>query len=156
MKKLYYVLLMALPVLYFASCDDDNNLPDVDVSIQVDGGVSVDGKIYVVQGDTLKVESINVINNEEGKEAIITSATYSWDYRYAGVSITPPFGAQFVTDDMPLGQHLMQIECPLYAVDKSPAMMYMAYKVDIVETADDIPDGVASTIVKVDPGIKEN
>ena len=42
MKKLYYVLLMALPVLYFASCDDDNNLPDVDVSIQVDGGVSVD------------------------------------------------------------------------------------------------------------------
>ena len=86
MKKLYYVLLMALPVLYFASCDDDNNLPDVDVSIQVDGGVSVDGKIYVVQGDTLKVESINVINNEEGKEAIITSATYSWDYRY------PPAG----------------------------------------------------------------
>ena len=72
MKKLYYTLLLALPMLYLASCDDDNNLPDVDVSIQIDGGVGVDGAIYVVQGDTLKIEGINVINNEEGKEAIIT------------------------------------------------------------------------------------
>lgn len=156
MKKLYYMLLLALPVLYFASCDDDNNLPDVDVSIQVDGGVSVDGAIYVVQGDTLKVESINVINNEEGKNAIITSATYSWDYRLAGVSVTPPYGATFVTDNLEIGQHLLQIECPLYAVDKSPALMYMAYKVAIVESADDIPDGVATTVIATEPGIKEN
>ena len=156
MKKLYYTLLLALPMLYLASCDDDNNLPDVDVSIQIDGGVGVDGAIYVVQGDTLKIEGINVINNEEGKEAVITSATYSWDYLLAGVSLTPPYGASFVTDDMAIGQHLLQIECPLYAVDKSPALMYMAYKVAIVETADDIPDGVATTVVSVDPGIKEN
>ena len=61
-----------------------------------------------------------------------------------------------MTDDMAIGQHLLQIECPLYAVDKSPALMYMAYKVAIVETADDIPDGVATTVVSVDPGIKEN
>ena len=156
MKKFYYFLLMALPILFFASCDDDTSLPEVDVSIQIDGGVRVDGMIYVVQGDTLSVESINIVNREQGKNALITSATYSWDYRYVGVSVTPPFGAEFVTDDMPLGEHLLQIECPLFAVDKSPANLYMAYKVMIVESSEDIPEGEATTEFLADHGIKES
>lgn len=156
MKKLYYFLLLALPVIMFASCDDDKSLPSVDVSIQIDGGVSVNNEIYVVKGDTLSVESINVVNKEQGKNAIITSATYAWDYAFAGVSVTPPYGAQFVTDNMPVGQHLLQIECPLFAVDKSPAMMYMSYRVAIVESADDIPSGEAVTQFTTTPGIKES
>ncbi|MDE5556059.1 MAG: hypothetical protein K2J10_12880 [Muribaculaceae bacterium] len=156
MKKLYYFLLLALPVMMFASCDDDNSLPSVDVSIQLDGGVSVNDIIYVVQGDTLSVESINVVNKEHGKNAIITSATYSWDYAFVGVSVTPPYGAEFITENMPIGQHLLQIECPVYAVDKSPAMMYMAYKVKIVESADDIPSGDQVTQFTTTPGIKES
>lgn len=156
MKKLYYFLLMALPVMLFASCDDDNSLPKVDVSISIDGGVSANDEIYVVQGDTLTVESINVINKEQGKNAIITSATYSWDYAFVGVSVTPPYGAEFVTENMPLGQHLLQIESPLYAVDKSPAMMYMAFKVKIVESADDIPSGAVATQLTTTPGVKES
>lgn len=156
MKKLYYFLLLALPVMLFASCDDENSLPSVDVSINIEGGVSVNDQIYVVQGDTLSVESINVINNEQGKNAIITSATYSWDYAFVGVSVTPPYGAEFVTENMPVGQHLLQIESPLYAVDKSPAMMYMAFKVNVVESVDDIPSGDAVTQLTTKPGIKES
>lgn len=156
MKKIFYFLLAVLPLCFMASCDDDNNLPDVDVSITIDGGVRVDGMIYVVQGDTLSVESINVINREQGKNAVITSATYSWDYLYAGISPVAPFGASFATDNMQLGKHLLQIECPLFAVDKSPANLYMAYKVDIVASADDIPQGEASTVFTDRPGIKEN
>lgn len=156
MKKLYYFLLLALPVMMFASCDDDNSLPSVDVSIQIDGGVGVNNEIYVVQGDTLSVESINVVNKEHGKNAIITSATYSWDYAFVGVSVTPPYGAEFVTENMPIGEHLLQIECPVYAVDKSPAMMYMAYKVKVVESVDDIPAGDQVTQFTTTPGIKES
>lgn len=156
MKKLYYFLLMALPVLFFASCDDDNNLPDVKVSIQVDGGVSVNDILYVVQGDTLKVEDIKVINQEEGKNAMITSASYSWDYMFLGVSVTPPFGVKIPTDNVQPGKHLLQIECPLFAVDKSPANLYMAYKVYVVESVDDIPSGEAVTEFTVNPGIKES
>ncbi|MDE6368684.1 MAG: hypothetical protein K2K94_05550 [Muribaculaceae bacterium] len=156
MKKLYYFLLLALPVMMFASCDDENSLPSVDVTIQNDGGVSVNDEIYVVQGDTLSVESINVVNKEHGKNAIITSATYSWDYAFVGVSVTPPYGAQFITENMPIGEHLLQIECPVYAVDKSPAMMYMAYKVKVVESVDDIPSGNQVTQFTTTPGIKES
>lgn len=156
MKKVYYFLLMALPILFFASCDDEKSLPDVDVSIQIEGGVRVDGIIYVVQGETFSVEAINIQNREQGKEALITSATYSWDYRYAGVSVTPPFGAEFETEGMELGKHLLQIECPVFAVDKSPASLYMAYKVMIVESSEDIPQGEATTEFVADPGIKES
>lgn len=156
MKKFYYYLLLALPMIMFASCDDDKNLPNVDVSITVDGGVSVDNVIYVVKGDTLKIESINVSNREEGKTAVITSASYYWDGLPAGISVTPPFGANFVTKNMSLGKHLLQIQSPVYAVDKSVGMLYMGYNVELVEDAADIPDGNQETVLAVVPDIKES
>lgn len=156
MKKLYYYLLMLLPVIAFTSCHDDNDLPDVDVSVKIEGGVNVDGVIYVVQGDILNIESINVVNREEGKSAIITSASYSWDYLPAGISVVPPYGAEFATENVPVGRHLLQIECPLYAVDKTAAVMYMAYRVDVVASADDIPSGSQSTEFVTTPGVKES
>lgn len=156
MKKLYYFLLVALPMLLFASCDDDNNLPDVDVSVKIEGAVNVDGVLYAVKGDTIDIASITVINREEGKSAIITSASYSWDYRFAGVSVTPPYGAEFGTAGLAIGPHLLQIECPLFAVDKSAAVLFFGYKVIIVENADEIPDGEQQTEFIVNPGIKES
>lgn len=156
MKKLYYFFLLALPMLFMVSCDDDNNLPDVDVSVKIEGAVNLDGILYAVQGDTISIESINVVNREEGKSAIITSASYSWDYRFIGVSVTPPYGADFVTTDMTVGPHLLQVECPLFAVDKSAAVLFFAYKVIIVENADEIPDGQGMKEFVVKPGIKES
>ena len=143
-------------LFFFHRCDDEKNLPDVDVSITVDGGVSVDNVIYVVKGDTLKVESINVTNREQGKTAVITSATYYWDGLPAGISVTPPFGAKFVTKNMALGKHLLQIQSPVYAVDKSVGMLYMGYNVELVEDAADIPDGTQETVLAVVPDIKES
>lgn len=154
MKKFFSLLLLATPLLMFTSCDDDKDLPDVDVSINIDGGVSVDGTIYVVQGDVLDITAINVTNREHGKEALITSATYTWDYAYVATSVTPPYGIEFETVNVPVGTHLLQIECPLYAVDKSAAIMYIAYKVCVVPSVDDIPAGQAATEISVNPGIK--
>lgn len=156
MKRLYYLILLALPIVFAASCDDDNNLPDVDVSMSIDGAVNIDGTLYAVQGDTIKINGITVTNNEEGKSAIITSATYSWDYRVIGVSVTPPYGANIATNNVPLGAHLLQVECPLYAVDKSPSIMFFGYKVVVVPSADDIPSGEQQTNFMVKPGIKES
>lgn len=156
MKKFYYFLLLAIPMLFVASCHDDNNLPDVDVSVKIAGAVNVDGVIYAVQGNTIKIESINVVNREEGKSAIITSASYSWDYRFVGVSVTPPYGAEFDTEYATVGRHLLQIECPLFAVDKSAAVLFFAYKVVVVKSADEIPGGEQQTEFVVSPGIKES
>ncbi len=157
MKKLYYFLLLALPMIMATSCDDDDNdLPDVDISLEISGGVNVDGTIYVVRGETLEITGITVTNRDPNKEAVITSATYYWDYREIGVSVTAPYGGTIATtENTALGDHLLQIECPLFAVDKSPATAVMTYNVVVVESADDIPSGDTNTSFTVRPGIKQ-
>ena len=147
MKKVFFymLLLAALPIIGFTSCSDDDDLPDVDFSIQISDAVNVDGTIYVVRGDTLTIDSIGIVNNESNKSAIITAATYYWDaYRIATVAV-PPYGFDFPTDEnTPLGRHEIAIECPVYAVDKSPAVANLFYPVEVVENASDIPGGADS------------
>ena len=41
-----------------------------------------------------------------------------------------------------LGKHLLQIEMQIVAVDKEVAVGAMVYQVNVVESEDDIPDGV--------------
>ena len=57
MKKVFYLLLF-LP-LFMVSCDDnDDDFPKVKMSVEISGAKVVDRTIYVVQGDTLSIDSI--------------------------------------------------------------------------------------------------
>lgn len=143
MKRLFYFLLAAIPVLGFASCsDDDDDLPDVNFIVDISGGTYVDNKIYVVAGDTLVFDKVRVVNNIKGKNALITYAEYFWDYTRLGVSATEPFGFKiYVSDKTPAGNHIVEIYAPVYAEDRTPAFAVLAYEVAVVESADDIPEG---------------
>ena len=66
MKKLFYLMMLALPMI-FVACDDDDNLPRVDITVDFDNVANVDGELYIVKGDSLIVNSINVTNLEAGK-----------------------------------------------------------------------------------------
>lgn len=155
MKKFYYLLLLVLP-LAFVACDDDDDLPNVDFSINVSGAVNVNNALYVVRGEAFKIESIQVINNDKDKSAIITSADYFWDYYHIGVNFQAPYGFEIqTTEETRLGEHLLEIECPVYAVDKSPANALVVYTVYVVESVDDIPSGTQTTHFIVNPGIND-
>ncbi len=143
MKKWYYLLILAiLPVMAaaFTSCDDDDDLPDVNISLTVDKGKVVDDVMYVVQGDTLQIASINVENNDNGKGAGITNVNYYWDGYYYAPSVFSPFGMTFPTSDQtPIGDHSIDITCTVLAVDKSISTAVLSYPVKVVASADDIP-----------------
>lgn len=47
MKKFLYLLLL-LPLGFLASCDDGNDVPDVDINVTFDNVVKEDGILYVV------------------------------------------------------------------------------------------------------------
>jgi len=145
MKKAFYymfLLLAVLPLSSLVSCSDDDDLPDVDFSLDISGGTSVNDTIYVVRGDTLAINSVNVVNNESGKKAIITAATYYWDAFRLGTATQPPYGFSFPTgESTALGKHKIVIECPVYAVDKSPAIASLFYLVKVVADSDEIPGG---------------
>lgn len=164
MKKFLSLLLIAIPLSFaVTSCNDDNDLPNVDMSIAISGGQRVDNVIYVVQGDTLQIDSIGVTNNEPGKAAAITAATYYWDYQRLGTSLLPPYGFAVVTTaptantpGTPLGKHLLEITCPLLAVDKEVATCVLAYTVQVVASPDDIPDGTVQNSFPGTPSIRSN
>ncbi|RXE71921.1 hypothetical protein ED352_03010 [Muribaculaceae bacterium Isolate-002 (NCI)] len=138
MKKLLYLLILALPLVVMNSCDDDDDVPNVSLSATIDGATRVDNTLYVVSGETLDIESINIIDNTK-KGAVIGSASYFWDYYRLGGTIVAPYGMEIDTDDIPLGNHLLQIKVSIYAVDYSPCIGYMEYPVKIVASEDDIP-----------------
>lgn len=138
MKKLYYLLLLALPLIGITACDDDDDLPDVSLTATIDGATRVDRTLYVVSGDTLAIESINLIDNTK-KGAVIGSASYFWDYYRLGGTIVAPYGMDIDTEGVPTGNHLLQINVSIYAVDYSPCIGYMEYPVKIVASENDIP-----------------
>ncbi len=152
MKKYLTLLLLLLPAMALvSSCSDESDLPDVDFNVNFENAPSIDNTLYVVQGDQFEITSIDVINNQGGKNAMITNASYFWDFQYIGSSIEPPYGFKItVSPEASLGKHILQIECPLFAEDKEPATAVVSFTVNVVASADDIPDqGVAT--VKVHP-----
>ena len=92
MKKFMTLLLglVALP-LAMTSCDDDNDLPDVDVTVTFDNATKAeDGSMYIVKGNPISVSSIEVTNREAGKKAIATAAIYYLDGVRIGASVVSP------------------------------------------------------------------
>lgn len=146
MKKLFALLLILLPLTAtFVSCSDDDDLPDVSLSLTISNAEALGDTIYVVQGDTLKVDAINITNNEQGKTALITHATYNF-LGFAYERPFAPFAWKYATsadvdnvDYIPVGKYPLNIVVNIAAEGKSLAFAVMPYIVQIVATPDDIP-----------------
>ena len=137
MKKLFYFMLLALP-LGFVSCDDDDDLPNVEIYATFEGGTQVDDVYYVVQGEDLIVSDVQLVNNGD-KEATIGGVRYFWDYMPLGTTITQPYAITINTAETPIGNHLLQAEMPIYAVGYSLCTGFFAKKIKVVAEEEDIP-----------------
>lgn len=73
----------------------------MDLSISIEDATVVDDVIYVVKGETLEITAVNIKNNEPGKKALITSATYFVDGVRLGTNIIPPYGFEIPLSAMP-------------------------------------------------------
>lgn len=145
-KYLYLLLLLPAMGLAFTSCDDDNDLPDVDFDVTISGGLKFDDGLYVVQGDELVIESIAVTNNDSSKDAAIGTPSFYWDGYLLGISPEPPYSFAIATDEnTPVGRHVLEITCPVYAVDKSIATALLGYNVTVVASSDDMPQQGGTT-----------
>lgn len=146
MKKIIYCLLM-LPLLALcASCDDDDNkVPNVGIQATFSGATIDDGIIYVVKGEELKVDQLELVNNS-GKDGGMGVVTYYINGAVIGQAYTRPYGFEIPTN-MPAGDYLLEISTPIYVVDYPICYGFFSYKLRVVETADDLPSEPATETV---------
>ncbi|MDE6310641.1 MAG: hypothetical protein K2L96_02335 [Muribaculaceae bacterium] len=156
MKKTLLAGLASLAlILGFSSCNDDNDLPDVSLQVEFNDATIVDGTVYVVQGETFEVESVTPVNNESNKAVELGGVTYYWDYQLLGASNIKPFALEItVTPETKVGRHVLELYCPVYAVDKAPANAMISYPVEVVASADDLPTN-GNTSVSTTPQVSK-
>ena len=155
MKKVFYLLLL-FPLL-MVSCDDDHDddFPKVSISINLSGAKVIDGTIYVVQGDTLSIDSIGVMAVNQNQQVAIVATSYYWDKMYVGTSTIPPFEFSVDTGLLMKGRHLLQMRSSLIAVDYAPVVAIITYPVKIVAEETDIPNGEVETTLFIIPDIDD-
>lgn len=140
MKKLYY-LLLALPLLALLSAcdDDDKSLPEVSLSIEYSGGTLNDGKLYVVQGEPLKIDALIVKPDPGTGKAALGQTTYFWDgYPFYTTGLVP-FAVVIDTSDMAEGEHTLTVNTQIFQEGKSLGWGIFQYKVVIVAAPEDQP-----------------
>ncbi len=139
MKKLLYLLLL-LPLSFLASCHDDDDMPSVDITVNIDNAVDADGKIYIVSGEPLTVAGITA-EGLGGKAAGISGVNYILDHVGMGYTIVSPFGGSISSAYLPVGNHLFTLAFDVLQVDKSIAYAQLSTIVTVVASEEDLPDG---------------
>lgn len=152
MKKLLYLLFL-LPLCMLASCHDDDDLPNVDVTVTVSNVAVVDGDdIYVVQGDTLRVDGVSVKGN--GSRATIYSVTYALDGISFIVSPISPFGLSLPSYNLKIGEFDLDLVFDLLQEDKTPATAAIDYDVHVVADKNALPAGAEIGTYALNASIK--
>lgn len=150
MKKLWF-LLLALPLIgMMTSCDDDDKLPKVDISLEYNNATVVDGSVYVVKPDTLEVASVKVTAVREGNK--VTNGPVSYWLNGAPIAVNPyaPFGVKVPTDKLAIGGYTLTMEMTVAEEGCQLATAVAQVKVYLVENASDIPESSGGETSQMD------
>lgn len=140
MKKLL-LFLVAFPLLSIGaiSCSDDKT-PDVNVFAEYENAVVSNGKVYVVKGDTLVVDSLYVeATNPSHKAMIIGPVSYYMNSYPLARVIVPPYRLAIPTDSLEEGAYQLQMAMNVAEEGYELAGLATAVTVNVVGTAADIP-----------------
>ena len=129
MKKFLLSLLPVAALLMFASCDDDNDLPNVDISFTFDNARTDNGTVYVVEGDTLHLGGIPA--------------------PLLNISYTTPFAFDMEMD-VPASEkpYTLSMIANVFQVDKTIATAQCNIPVMVVASEEDIPEDAVNNTVK--------
>lgn len=140
MRKYLYTLMLFFPMMWaLTSCSNDDDLPQVDISIDYSGATEVDGVFYVVAGNTFAIDALKVTPLDGYGKATLSTTAYYWNYQFVGSTIVEPFGMKFETEGMEPGNAVLQINTTVAQVDRSIGIAYFTLPVKIVESEGDIP-----------------
>lgn len=142
---------MLLPLLggMSACSDDDNDAPEVTLSLNYSGATEEDGVLYVVSGDPLVINSLTAIPAEGTKAATISSATYYWDGAPLYNTVVSPFQVTILTRGLKTGRHTLGIYANVLQVGKPAGFAVTDFPVVIVERPEEQPGEEAEGVVSL-------
>ena len=142
-KKLKY-LLFALPVLMFASCNDDgSDIPQVSVKTTIYDYYAVDSDpntLYVTPDNKLTIGEIRIFSLD-GEQAGIGEVTYFLNGQPFYVTAMPPYGVALPSKYLAPGVNTLGIEMSIAVVGYEVTYGYLNYKVVYVEDVESLPGG---------------
>lgn len=147
MKKLLYLLLL-LPFGFLASCSDDDDMPSVDIVVTIDNVVNDNGRLYLLSGEPLEVQSI-AAESLNGNASAVSGVNYILDHIGIGYTIVSPFGGEIPPAYLPVGNHLFTLEFDVLQVDKSIAYAQISNIVTVVKDDTELPDGTTPGTVEL-------
>ena len=154
LKKFFY-LLAALPLLGLAACNDDDDLPSVDISINYENGVQVGNTVYAVMGDTLKVTGITATPKRPNRKVEIGIVNYNFDGVPYYTSLVQPYPCYIPTEDFAEGNHYLGVLMPIYEVDCTPATGFVQVNLKFVSDASEIPtEGATTSTLSLEPSLQ--
>lgn len=145
MKKLLYLLLVLPFAMMMASCSNDDDLPNVTVTMDFGNAAVQDGTLYVVQSDTLMLNNIVTKAVDSNQTAVLANVKYFWNYVPAPYLTWSPLPMEIPIADMPLtesGNNFLQMDATLLETDKSIAYANIAIPIKVVATVDELPAGL--------------
>lgn len=159
LRYLAAILLPIAAIFFLSSCSDDNDLPDVDISMTYSGAVKVDGTLYASNEEPMQITSLSATAVRPDKNAAITGVTYSLDGWVVAVTNQPPFAVEFDTSSLQPGRHLLTMSMTVAEEGCELAVAYQAVTLQIVPTDADIPatpgDGTETTL-QAHPSVQAN
>lgn len=127
-----------------SSCSDDNDLPNVDITMSFDNAVVDDGTVYVVQDSVFSITSITTKSVDSGKSSAIANIKYFWNGRPApGLTWSGmPVNIDMAIMPQPAsGNNVLALDATLLEVDKSISYCTLRIPVKAVKI-EDMPNGV--------------
>ena len=142
MKKLFYLLYL-LPLAFFASCSNDDDLANVDLTLTLSGVTQIEenGAFYTVAGNDITVDGVSV-KSLTGKDATIVNVRYFFQGVPLPFLTNPddPMLGTFSTEGIEAGNYTLSLTAQVLQVDKTITNVAANYRVVIVENAEDLPD----------------
>lgn len=137
MKNLLYALA-ALPLLLLGSCSDDNDLPDVNINVDMTGLYESQGDLYLVSGDNVTINSISV-TSLNGKPATLGRVDMFWNDVLQSSSIVEPYSITFNTENLRPGISLLTLQMGVYQEDKTASWAVLQYDIHVVLSQSELP-----------------
>lgn len=143
MKKLFYLLLL-MPLAFLASCNNDDDFPQVDLKVTLSNVYQdpTNDKFYYVEDEEAAPVVIDGLS-AVGKDAAVANVFYSLNNRVPLVWTTEeePTKPYIAPADLFEGVNYINITATVLQVDKSLAQCYLDVPLYVVSSSDQLPEG---------------